>query len=360
MTVRVGLVGAGSMAQYHIAGCRNAGAAITAVTDRNEESGRPLAQKLNARFFPDLTAMLASGLVDAVIILTPNRFHAPMTLEALAAGVHVFCEKPPAITAEETVTMRDAARSADRTLMFNLNNRARADVRAIADFLKAGKAGRVNSAQAVWIRRTGIPGFGGWFTTRELAGGGPLIDLLHMLDLALCFLGEPEPDCVLAQTFDDFISNPDFRGPWGAARMDGITDVENACHGFVRFKTGQVLTLRCSWAEMIRAEEISVSFQGTRAGGMLHRTFEVDGDETTTRDLCELYWQDGARPVNREIEFAREESMGRIESAENFIRVLKGEAEPLNTPDDAVKLMKIIDAAYRSAATGAPVFVETV
>lgn len=52
--------------------------------------------------------------------------------------------------------------------------------------------------------------------------------------------------------------------------------------------------------------------------------------------------------------------MGRIESAENFIRVLKGEAEPLNTPDDAVKLMKIIDAAYRSAATGAPVFVETV
>lgn len=358
MTWRIGLVGAGSMAQYHIAGCRKAGAEITAVTDCREENGRALARKWNALFFPDLASMLASGRVDAVIILTPNRFHAPMTLEALAAGVHVFCEKPPAITAAEAVAMRDAARKSGKTLMFNLNNRARADVRAISDFLKAGKTGRINSAQAVWIRRTGIPGFGGWFTTKELAGGGPLIDLLHMLDLALCFLGEPEPDCVLAQTFDDFISNPDFKGPWGAAQPNGVTDVENACHGFVRFKTGQVLTLRCSWAEMIRAEEVSVSFQGTVAGGMLRRTFEVDGDESTTNDLCELYTQEGARPVNRRIEFVKDESMGRIESAENFIRVLKGEAEPLNTPDDAVRLMKIIDAAYRSAATGRPVFVD--
>ena len=359
MAVKIGLIGAGSMAKYHVAGCRKAGAEIAAVTDRNEKSGQTLARELDARFFPDLPSLLNAGVVDAVIILTPNRFHAPMTLESLAAGVHVFCEKPPAITAAEAVAMRNAARETGRTLMFNLNNRARADVRTIAEFLKAGKAGRVNSAQAVWIRRIGIPGFGGWFTTRELAGGGPLIDLLHMLDLALCFLGEPEPDCVLAQTFDDFISNPDFKGPWGVARPGGVTDVENACHGFVRFKTGQVLSLRCSWAEMIRAEEISVSFQGTRAGGMLRRTFEVDGDESSTHDLCELYWQEGARPVNREIEFEKDESMGRIESAENFIRVLKGEAEPLNTPDDAVRLMKIIDAAYRSAATGAPVHVES-
>ena len=109
---------------------------------------------------------------------------------------------------------------------------------------------------------------------------------------------------------------------------------------------------------MIRSEEVSVAFQGTKAGGMLRRTFEVDGDESTTEDLCELYWQRGAEPVNREIEFVKDESMGRVESAENFIRVLKGEDEPLNTPDDAVRLMKIIDAAYRSAAAGAPVFVE--
>lgn len=358
MALKIGLVGAGSMAQYHIAGYRRAGAEIAAVADRCGERGRALARELGAAYFPDLTLMLASGKADAVAILAPNRFHAPMTLEALAAGVHVFCEKPPAVTAAEAVAMRDAARRSGRILMFNLNNRARADVRAIVDFLKQGKAGRVNSAQAVWMRRTGIPGFGGWFTNRELAGGGPLIDLLHMIDLALCFLGEPEPDCVLAQTFDDFISNPDFKGPWGVAQPGGVTDVENACHGFVRFRTGQVLTLRCSWAEMIRSEEVSVAFQGTKAGGMLRRTFEVDGDESTTEDLCELYWQRGAEPVNREIEFVKDESMGRVESAENFIRVLKGEDEPLNTPDDAVRLMKIIDAAYRSAAAGAPVFVE--
>ena len=359
MALKIGLVGAGSMAHYHIAGYRRAGATVTAIVDHCEERGRALAGELGAACYSDLTALLAAGGVDAVAILTPNRFHAPMTLAALGAGLHVFCEKPPALTAAEAIAMRDAARRSGRVLMFNLNNRARADVRAIAAFLREGKAGRINSAQAVWMRRTGIPGFGSWFTNRELAGGGPLIDLLHMLDLALCFLGEPEPEWVMAQTFDDFIANPDFQGPWGMPQPGGVTNVENACHGFVRFRTGQVLTLRSSWAELIRSEEISVAFQGTCAGGMLRRTFAIDGDESTTRDLCELYWQDGPRPVNREIEFVRDEAMGRIESAENFVRTVAGEAVPLNTPDDAVRLMQIIDAAYRSAAAGTPIRVES-
>lgn len=212
--------------------------------------------------------MLASGKADAVAILAPNRFHAPMTLEALAAGVHVFCEKPPAVTAAEAVAMRDAARRSGRILMFNLNNRGPRRCARDCRLPEAGQSGAGQLRAGGLDAADRLPGFGGWFTNRELAGGGPLIDLLHMIDLALCFLGEPEPDCVLAQTFDDFISNPDFKGPWGVAQPGGVTDVENACHGFVRFRTGQVLTLRCSWAEMIRSEEVSVAFQGTKAGGM--------------------------------------------------------------------------------------------
>ena len=150
--------------------------------------------------------------------------------------------------------------------MFNFNNRARPESYAMMTLINDGLVGSINSAQAKWIRRTGIPGFGGWFTTKALSGGGPLIDLLHMVDLAMYFMGYPQPAHVLGQTFRDFIDQPSFKGPWGIPdNADGVTDVESAAHGMIVFKTGQVLTLQASWAEMVKREEVSVVFQGTVA-----------------------------------------------------------------------------------------------
>jgi predicted dehydrogenase len=214
----------------------------------------------------------------------------------------------------------------------------------------------VNSAQAKWIRRTGIPGFGGWFTTRALSGGGPLIDLPHMLDLALYFMGYPEPDWVLAQTYRDFIQDKSFKGPWGIPDVaKGVTDVESACHGFVRLKTGQVISVQVSWAELVKREEVSVTIQGTKAGGLVQRLFGRDGLDETAIDTCELYVQENGRSVNRTIVVPADESMGRLGSAANFVNVLEGRAPPLNTPDQALTLMRIIDATYASARTRRPV-----
>jgi predicted dehydrogenase len=216
-----------------------------------------------------------------------------------------------------------------------------------------GTVGTINSAQAKWIRRTGIPGFGGWFTTKELSGGGPVIDLLHMIDLALYFMGYPEPAHVLANTFDSFITDKDFKGPWGIP--DGINNVEAAAHGFVTFTTGQVLTLQVSWAEMVKREEVSVVFQGTGAGGKVERLFGRDGLDETAIDTCELYVQENGNKVNRSIVTTACPDMGRSNSACNFIEAIEGKAEPLNTPQQALNLMKIIDAIYQSASTGKPV-----
>jgi predicted dehydrogenase len=239
--------------------------------------------------------------------------------------------------------------------MFNFNNRARPESLAMMEYIRQGQVGRINSAQAKMIRRTGIPGFGGWFTTKALSGGGPLMDLLHMLDLALYFMGYPEPEWVLAQTFNDFIKNRDFKGPRGIVSAKGVTDVENACHGFVRFGTGQVLSLQNSWAEMVKREEVSVEFQGTKAGGMVQRLFKVDGIESTAIDSCELYVQENGHSVDRIITVPSDESMGRVRSAANFVHALTGREKALNSPAQAVVLMRIIDAVYASARTGRPV-----
>ena len=136
---------------------------------------------------------------------------------------------------------------------------------------------------------------------------------------------------------------------------DGITDVEAAAHAFVTFKTGQVLTLRNSWAEMNEREVVSVVFQGQKAGGKVQRLFRVDGIDATSIDSCELYTQENGCPVNRTIITEPDETMGRTRSAKNFALVLEDKEAPLNVPSEAVKLMKIIDGVYASAKSGKPI-----
>ena len=358
MSIKTGIIGAGGMLSYHVAGFRSANAEIVAIADLNEAAARKAAEVHGIpHVYGDPAAMLAERKeLDAVSVIVPNKFHAPVSLAALQAGKHVFCEKPPALNAREAAKMQAAAKKARKTLMFNFNNRARPESYAMMDYIRGGEVGRINSAQAKWIRRTGIPGFGGWFTNKSMAGGGPLIDLLHMVDLALYFMDYPEPEYVLAQTFSDFIKDKNFKGPWGIPDVaKGVTDVENACHGFVRFKTGQVLSLQISWAEMVEREEVSVVFQGIKAGGMVQRLFEVDGIDDTAIDACELYVQEHGRSVDRSIIVPPNPDMGRSRSAANFIQTIAGNEKPLNTPDQAVALMKIVDATYKSANTGRPV-----
>ncbi|MDB5050601.1 MAG: oxidoreductase domain protein [Fibrobacteres bacterium] len=358
MAKKIGIVGAGWMAAYHVAGFRAAGAEVVAIVDMNEAAAKAAAVKygVDKTFGKPKDAYEGIKDLDAVSIITPNAYHHPLVMEALAHGKHVFCEKPPALNAADVMEMEAAAQKAGRTLMFNFNNRARPESYAMREYIRSGAAGRINSAQACWIRRNGIPGFGGWFTNKKLSGGGPLIDLLHMVDLALHFMGYPEPKFVLGQTFNDLIDNKQFKGPWGIPDVkDGVTDVEAAAHALITFKSGQVLTIRNSWAEMNEREVVSVVFQGQKAGGKIQRLFRVDGIDSTSIDTCELYSQENGFPVNRNIVFEPDEAMGRTRSAKNFAMVIDGKEEPLNTADEAVKLMKIIDGIYASAKTGKPV-----
>jgi predicted dehydrogenase len=357
MATKIGIIGAGGMVDYHIQGFQAAGAVIAAIADVNKAAARKVAEANDiSDVFDDVTAMLSKADVDAVSVIVPNKFHAPLSIQALDAGKHVFCEKPPALNAAEVTQMMAAAKRAGKSLMFNFNNRARPESYKMIDAINRGTVGKINSAQARWIRRQGIPGFGGWFTTKALSGGGPLIDLLHMLDLALFFMGYPQPSHVLAQTFDDFITDKNFKGPWGIPDVeDGATDVEAAAHGFVTFETGQVISFQISWAEMVQREEASVVFQGTKAGGMVQRLFGSDGVDDTAHDTCQLYVQENGKSVDRTIKVKPCEDMGRIRSAQNFVLAIEGKEEPLNRPAQALVLMKIIDAAYESARTGNPV-----
>jgi predicted dehydrogenase len=358
MAIKVGIVGAGGMASYHYDGFLRAGAEVTAIADLDTKRADAFVKtRPTGKIFANLSEMLKGCPdLDAVSVITPNKYHKPVALEALAAGKHVYCEKPPALNAAEIEEMLAASKKAGKTLMFDFNNRARPESRAMKRYINEGTVGKINSAQAVWIRRAGIPGFGGWFTTKALSGGGPVIDLPHMIDLALYFMGYPEPAYCLAGIFYDFMSNKAFKGPWGIPdAANGITDVESACHGLITFKTGQVLIIRCSWAEFVEREIVRVTFQGTRAGGKVERLFGIDGIDSTSIDSCRLFTEEYGAQVNRDIITEKDESMGRIGQAANFIDAIGGKEKPLNTAEEALILMKIVDALYESAASKKPV-----
>ena len=163
MATKIGIIGAGGMASYHIEGFRNAGAEIVAIADIDVSAAQTAAGAYGiGSVFGDVGEMLTTVDIDAVTIIVPNKFHAPLSIQALEAGKHVFCEKPPALNAAEVERMIAAADKAGKRLMFNFNNRARPESYAMRGFIEDGTVGRINSAQAKWIRRTGIPGFGGW------------------------------------------------------------------------------------------------------------------------------------------------------------------------------------------------------
>ena len=353
-----GIIGSGGISDYHIKGYLKAGVKVEAVSDPLIERAKAQAAKHGIKkvFYSAEEMLEKCPEISLVSICTPNKYHCEYAVKTLRSGRHVFCEKPPALNAAETERMQKESEKTGKILMFNFNNRARPESQALMRCIKNGEVGKINSVQAVWVRRCGLPALGGWFTQKNLSGGGPVIDLLHMLDLSLYFMEFPEPEWVLAQTFNDFSGNPDFKGPWGIPETGGAKmDVETAAHAFIRFKSGQVLFSRMSWAEMVKREEVSVTFQGKKSGGMVRRLFGRDGIDSTATDDCEIYALENGVPVNRKIIVEPDEKMGRERSVANFVNTVKGKEKSFSTPAEAVILMKIIDGLYRSAEKGKPI-----
>ena len=106
---------------------------------------------------------------------------------------------------------------------------------------------------------------------------------------------------------------------------------------------------------MIKREEVSVVFQGVKAGGKVERLFGTDGLDETAIDTCELYTQESGKRIDTTIEVEECQDIGRINSAANFVEAIEGRSLPLNSAEQGLQLMQIIDAVYQSAATGKPV-----
>ncbi|NOU62877.1 gfo/Idh/MocA family oxidoreductase [Paenibacillus sp. LMG 31461] len=332
---RIGIAGAGGIfKEAHLpAWLEHPEAEIVAIFDANEVRAHEMAVQVGASLvYTDYKQMLAEANLDIIDICTPNLYHSEIAIAALEAGVHVICEKPDAVSPIEAQKMADAAAQSGKLLMAIRNNRFHPNVQFLQKFAQEGGLGEIYTGRCGWIRRRGIPGKGGWFTTKELSGGGPLIDLgVHFIDVAMWVMGNPKPVAVSGATYRKF----------GDAQAEGMFDVEDLATGFIRFDNGATLQIEFSWASNIEEEVNFVELRGTKSGASL-RMGELSLFSEINGQLLDM------KPSR----IKRKPAKMHNENINHFIDCLAGRAEPIIRPEHGVDMIKILSAIYESAETG--------
>jgi predicted dehydrogenase len=342
--LRVGVVGLGWAGQQHLAAYHSQpDTEIIALAGLEDGPRAKLAAKYSIEHaVADWKDLLKVEGLDAVSVCVPTFLHAPIAVAALKRGLHVLSEKPIALDATQAQRMVRAARKADRVLDVAFNHRQRGDIQKLKALIDDGRLGRPYYAKAWWLRRTGIPTVGSWFTRRELAGGGPLVDIgVHVLDWSLFLLGDPQVVAVSASTYDLLATNG-----FGAGSSGGYKGKTGAGTGEApKFdvEDGGTLLVEASWAAHRRdGDEFGITMYGTDGGA------ELIVDNYAPKGDLQVFTDNGGEAVATRVPVQR----GRAHKAviEQFVEKIHAGDWRRYDGSGAAALARVVDASYLSAA----------
>ncbi len=343
--VRLGVVGLGFMGQVHAENTSEFGHEVVAGADLAEEARENFASRFGATTYEGYERMYDAEELDAVAVSVPNKFHEPADVAALERGLDVLCEKPHAHTLESAERIAAVASESEAFCAVNFHNRLSAAAEMVKGYDSEGKFGELTHVQGNYVRWRGVPGLGSWFTSRELAGGGALVDIgVHAIDFALYLLDFPAVEEVMGISRSNFAGREEYADPedWGTG--EGAFDVEDSVTALIRCEGDQTISLEVSWAA---SQEPTNEFlvRGTDAGARLSL-----GEEEL--ELFETGKQGTDHFVRSELEGSLPET-GWAASDKLFAEsVARGEAPELNTVEQALTVQRVIDAIYRSSEEG--------
>lgn len=351
-TMKIGIVGMGTIGNVHANAFQATGLTkIAAICDIDKHKLSDHGGKLGVEGrFTDYRDLLKTD-VQAVVVAVGNKLHREVAIAALKAGKHVLLEKPMAMNAVEAEEMAAAAGETGNILQIGMVQRQTPAAGIVREYVARGDFGEIYHMRAVLIRQRGIPGLGGWFTTRSESGGGPIIDIgVHWFDLALWLSGCWNPTAVSAKTYAMFgpkMGEYHYVGMWaGPPKLDGVFDVEDYATGMVRFGKQATMTFEISWAANAW-EDTHVDIMGDKGGARI-----LDG-----KPLQILTEQHG-RLVNVAPQF--DAKVNAFESqARAFVSACRGEAPPAATAQEGVTVMRILDAIYASSESNREVAIQS-
>jgi predicted dehydrogenase len=320
MTVKIGLIGAGGIANPHVNGYLKIPdqAKITAVADVvAENANRRAEQAGGAQVFSDYNEMIASADIDAVDICLPHHLHAAAIVTAANAGKHILCEKPLCITTAEAEKIAATIKETGVTLMCAHNQLFMPPVAKARELIANGTLGKVFE-----IRTTdsffngGLNRDMGWRGSVATAGGGELIDTGYHPTYLLLNLAQAVPTEVTAMT----------------SRYRLPMEAEDSAQVLVRFADGSVGNIVTSWAykpATITERFSIVAEKGSMWSDGKSLSYKID-EQTTTIDFPAVDT------------FAAEVA--------DFAACVSEKRRPINTEEEGINVLKVILGAYKSTA----------
>ena len=326
-TVRLGLVGAGAIAQLaHLPVlAKIKGAQLVALCDNDGPKASAIAERLGVPdVFTDIEDLLELDEVDAVVIATPNHLHEPHVLRALKSKVDVMCERPLSLTSRGVERIIAAAKQAGRKVVVGNNHRFRSDVQQLYRFLQGGELGRLIGVRAGQYQfasaRTG------WRFRRPEAGGGAFFEHGYpLVDLAMWLADFPDPVRVTAHM----------------DRSRGSTTVEDSMIVHVECAAGISFSFDVSWSYVGQEErwwfEV-LSGRGSARLAPLRVVKMLNGKPTDVSPS-------GA--AARESVFLQSYRA----SLAHFVAVVN-ETTPYEPPEDQLSVIRLMEAIYKAGEEG--------
>ena len=327
--MKIAFAGAGYIINIHAQAAQTQkDVELFAVVEKYSEKSASLAQKYGIKKqYETVEQMLKAGGVDALVIGTPNFLHAPQAIAALNAGIHVMVEKPMAMNTRQAEKMREASLKSGAKLMVAHCWRFDEDVRWLKK--QARKLGKIVRTKGYGVHSHWGPS--GWFTHKQLAGGGALADMgIHALDTARFLLGDPQPVTVYAK-LGTYYKN---------------FDVDDTGVILVEWDNGTTSYIESGWWQPhADGPEAATQLYGTRGFGQLFPTrLEIPNIKEQKVELVESGF-----------EFPRPEhcpqSMYDAQLA-YFINCIRKNKTPNPGGTEGLMNMKIVEAAYKSSQTG--------
>ena len=323
--IRIAIIGCGYIADYHARGLQaQPGVDIAVAVDTQLEAAKKFAATYNIKEVKtDAMSILDRDDIDGIVLGVPNKYHAPYALEFLKKGKDVFLEKPMAMNPAEGRELIKVSGETKQLVMVGHMWRFDTEVKHIKKAIGSGKLGKIIKTKGFGIHENWGPS--GWFTQKELAGGGALADMgVHAIDTVRYILDDPDPVSVYAQIGTHY----------------GDYDVDDSGIIIIEWENGTTSIIESGWWHPhMDGPEAGTRLYGTSGYASLFPTFvKYKGEESI---------EEFSPPPPAKTEHC--DQVIYTGQMEHFIHCIRTRSQPSPGFREGQIVLNIVDAAYLSA-----------
>ncbi|HEY0867053.1 MAG TPA: Gfo/Idh/MocA family oxidoreductase [Fimbriimonas sp.] len=322
--MKVGLLGAGGIAQTHAKALRRLGAEIDCVCSRTLEGA--MAFDSSAAAYDDFERMLDERKIEALYVCLPPDAHHGQVEKAAERGIHLFLEKPVALTTKQAESQVAAIEKAGVVSLVGHHLRFSDPVVRLREMVARGEAGQPTLFQAAWLcNALHSP----WWSKVERSGGQLVEQAIHLYDLAYHLFGKP---MVVSAHLDNLCHD----------RIEGYT-VEDTSASLIRFENGAIATVSASNCA------VPTQWRGTWRAVFGNTTVESDGSKATlwhTGKSAEYFFSTNQQVRSEDVTGSADVY---LEQSRHFLAAVRGEIESLTPARQGLEVLHLVLAAVESA-----------